>query len=1377
MAKLVILKSVMDAYYDNMIEKSTTHKYIRRVPKSTGKGYNYFYPEDFKKPMKALLSFFGMKEDALDKAYTNNNINQAYGVTKQGFAQHVLEYLTNRKTWNNFFANKANREKYKVPEKPVKETETVKVSEKVVEGGKTKEKITIEEKETQEKNFKSTWNRSLMRKIYSMYNTVPEDKTENKPGINSVKIGDKVSYNGRVGEVVKDFENGMMFVKFGNGGMGRFAVKDLQKMDVTADEVAETTELNAAEQNVNGTNEAVQEEIKETENFSKEDLLSAYNLIVGKNNTKNLDEIITEIKTALDVVPNSKPIKARLAVAQKLKELGDTREAYIAVENAINNNTFDSLGNEHENRSNAMLGNQNAKKDLVETDEKTADEVANMEKDKAEFNELVTRLNELNKEFSANGGYSNRRTTREEDEKRRAAQKGIREIESKLVDFRNRIAEQNKGTFEIPSVYHDAINEWIRRKVKGQTISSEWLRKKFGGYYSDVLSFGDGYSLSLGDTGEISNPSVRINYEDQFKNPGYVVVEIGDMDKEQYRPRYMPQDDKTFTEVWNKVNVLREQLNNASGSTIAEKFFNTVMGMSNAYNENSDTSNIPRYRFTKDGIKDKTGKLEKIDATIREDSQGNEYIRLYADNYGASIPSIFYPENNTDIQTDYFEKDSCDVKPDHPYYDHLKLMALKRELYRGRATKWANLSKEEQKNIEEKIKDLEKQLKEPTEEELKAYRERRDVEEENKEIWERAKRRVFEKKQEEKRKKEEQERRNKFGELLNKFAEALEKEPPVYLAGLSKNDKIRTLEHRINKLNLEIANLSDTETVETKKTFREQLKQKLEEVKNEPDTPESEIEAHNNRSEAMMGNDNAAGFHIVQPEITEPKTDYKNLSRENAVNEYKKLGKEISKIEKENIALYEKNSGFGGGLSEKDLAPDSDYRKWLNGGTRLKELRGEVSRLTSERVTKDLPSDERNELLTLHDAAYNGNMGDAEETTITETTEETKNDELETPIPTIDANVAARINDISMSGRSGEVYQHDVKVEMDEFKDKFNYDKMNPQQKEYFRERLNAYAGLVGSSYNEMASKRLAAGPSWIVAGPAKYNTKRFNQKMDAERRAYETFTEKKDKFIKNTEKRLKELKYTGGTDSVEDVKKKVFEDYSNGKWGYGDKIDNTDPYAVEKVSGKIKFLEDAHDVTLLYRKLCAKNGITTSSWADRTDEEKAKRKEVLTQAINEAKEKGYSNSVIKEGIEHPFGQNQTAEIRRNKQRLEELQKRQTVLEEKKKNETSGSTVNTGRVDFDGGYIFENPEMDRIQIIYDGKPERDVIDKLKHNGFRWSPSQGAWQRQLNRNGRSAVNRVMEETGINTKIDIDGAGEVKKSMPLFIFKNGRFLIRK
>ena len=411
------------------------------------------------------------------------------------------------------------------------------------------------------------------------------------------------------------------------------------------------------------------------------------------------------------------------------------------------------------------------------------------------------------------------------------------------------------------------------------------------------------------------------------------------------------------------------------------------------------------------------------------------------------------------------------------------------------------------------------------------------------------------------------------------------------------------MEDRIVKLGIEINNLEDEEKIESKKKYREQLSQKLEEVRNEPDTDtkESEIEEHNNRSQAMMGNQNAR--KLIFDEI------------ESLKKPQKFSGGAIRSDEEIVSILAHSNKGTDvyklfedAGIPSYDIQGKRDYIKNL-----LNEYKKEKISESGFKVYQP------------------------EETVITENetveTEEPKNDELNVPTPKIDSKVTERINDISMSGSAGNVYQHDVNVEMEEFKNKFNYDKMNPQQKEYFRERLSSYAGLVGSSYNEMASKRLAAGPSWVVAGPAKYNTKRFNQKMEAERRAYETFEEKKEKFIKNTEKRLKELKYTGGTESIEDVKKKVFDDYSKGKWSYGDKIDNTDPYAIEKISGKIKYMEDAHDVTLLYNKMCKKNGVSNWSWADRTDEDKAKRREVLEQTVNAAKEKGYSDSVIKEGI------------------------------------------------------------------------------------------------------------------------------------------------
>ena len=50
----------------------------------------------------------------------------------------------------------------------------------------------------------------------------------------------------------------------------------------------------------------------------------------------------------------------------------------------------------------------------------------------------------------------------------------------------------------------------------------------------------------------------------------------------------------------------------------------------------------------------------------------------------------------------------------------------------------------------------------------------------------------------------------------------------------------------------------------------------------------------------------------------------------------------------------------------------------------------------------------------------------------------------------------------------------------------------------------------------------------------------------------------------------------------------------------------------------------------------------------------------------------------------------------------------------------------------------------RIQLFFEGKPEPEVRDILKSNGFRWAPSVGAWQRQLNNNGKYAVERVIRE---------------------------------
>ena len=60
------------------------------------------------------------------------------------------------------------------------------------------------------------------------------------------------------------------------------------------------------------------------------------------------------------------------------------------------------------------------------------------------------------------------------------------------------------------------------------------------------------------------------------------------------------------------------------------------------------------------------------------------------------------------------------------------------------------------------------------------------------------------------------------------------------------------------------------------------------------------------------------------------------------------------------------------------------------------------------------------------------------------------------------------------------------------------------------------------------------------------------------------------------------------------------------------------------------------------------------------------------------------------------------------------------------------------------GYTYrENNEIMRVQFVFPGKPDDETRAMLKENGFRWAPSQGAWQRQLTANAKYAAHRVME----------------------------------
>ena len=63
-------------------------------------------------------------------------------------------------------------------------------------------------------------------------------------------------------------------------------------------------------------------------------------------------------------------------------------------------------------------------------------------------------------------------------------------------------------------------------------------------------------------------------------------------------------------------------------------------------------------------------------------------------------------------------------------------------------------------------------------------------------------------------------------------------------------------------------------------------------------------------------------------------------------------------------------------------------------------------------------------------------------------------------------------------------------------------------------------------------------------------------------------------------------------------------------------------------------------------------------------------------------------------------------------------------------------------VAFEGGTLVWNYEADRLQILFESIPNDGMRKELKASGFKWSPKQQAWQRQLTQNAVLAAQRVL-----------------------------------
>lgn len=163
--------------------------------------------------------------------------------------------------------------------------------------------------------------------------------------------------------------------------------------------------------------------------------------------------------------------------------------------------------------------------------------------------------------------------------------------------------------------------------------------------------------------------------------------------------------------------------------------------------------------------------------------------------------------------------------------------------------------------------------------------------------------------------------------------------------------------------------------------------------------------------------------------------------------------------------------------------------------------------------------------------------------------------------------------------------------------------------------------------------------------------------------------------------------------------------------------ISSDDTEAIQKLKEKLLHLEETQEnrkaVNVYYKKNKTLEGCNILTEEEQNDLTDYMERQNIT--------KPYSSFELS---------NNNANIRRVKERIKELEQKAT------------DTTLRGWT-FENGSIVANRELNRLQILFDEKPDEELRTKLKRNGFKWSSRQGVWQRLLNRNAIYAAEQIKE----------------------------------
>lgn len=163
-----------------------------------------------------------------------------------------------------------------------------------------------------------------------------------------------------------------------------------------------------------------------------------------------------------------------------------------------------------------------------------------------------------------------------------------------------------------------------------------------------------------------------------------------------------------------------------------------------------------------------------------------------------------------------------------------------------------------------------------------------------------------------------------------------------------------------------------------------------------------------------------------------------------------------------------------------------------------------------------------------------------------------------------------------------------------------------------------------------------------------------------------------------------------------------------------------SDENAIEMLTDKLEAAKAAQEEMKAENAYYRKHG-TMVGYGDLTEDQAKRYDEAINNSWYKAPNAPFSLS------------NNNANIHRIEERIKSL----TAIKE-------AGTKEAAETDSEGNELFqvvENVNLMRLQLIFEGKPSEAARDILKHHGFKWSPANQAWQRQLTDNAKYTLDRI------------------------------------